>query len=328
MLHVGIPATVTTTILDTIGRTPLVPLRHVARDLPVPVLAKCEHLNPGGSVKDRLALAIVDDAEARGVLQPGATLIEATAGNTGMGLALVAAVRGYALVCVMPEKMSVDKRNALASLGAKVVITPNAPLDSPDNFQNVARRLAQEHGWFLTDQFCNPANAHVHETVTGPELLAQCEALTGAPMGAFVAGAGTGGTITGVGRCLRRQSPATRVVLADPMGSGLAHWVREGVPGPDGVYQVEGIGASRPSAICDRTVIDAAETVSDEESFAMTRRLWAEEGLLVGGSAGTAVVAAVRVAADGRHGRAVVVLLPDSWDRYLSKPWVKGERTP
>ena len=309
-------------ILETIGRTPLVPLRHVATGLPVAVLAKCEHLNPGGSVKDRLALAICDDAEARGVLKPGATLIEATAGNTGMGLALVAAVRGYRLVCVMPEKMSVDKRTALASLGAEVIITPNAPLDSPDNFQNVARRLAAEHGWFLTDQFCNPANVRIHETVTAPDILAQCEAQHGRPPAAFVAGAGTGGTITGVGRCFRARGLDARVVLADPVGSGLAHWVREGVNGPDGAYQVEGIGASRPSEILDRSVIDEAETVSDEESFVMTRRLWAEEGLLVGGSAGTAVVAALRVAARVSGGP-VVVLLPDSWDRYWSKPWAR-----
>lgn len=307
------------TILDTIGRTPLVPLRHIGRGLPAPILVKCEHMNPGGSVKDRIALAIVDDAEARGLLAPGATLIEATAGNTGMGLALVAAVRGYALVCVMPEKMSVDKRAALTALGAKVVITPNAPPDSPENFQNVARRMAHEHLWFLTDQFRNPANVRVHETTTGPEVLEQC----GGRLGAFVAGAGTGGTITGVGRFLKRQAPRAIVVLADPVGSGLACWVRDGQPGPDSAYLVEGIGSSQPPDILDRSVIDASESVSDEESFAMTRRLWLEEGLYVGGSAGTAVVAAVRVAASG-GALPVVAVLPDSWDRYLSQPWARG----
>lgn len=309
------------TILDTIGRTPLVPLRHIGRGLPAPILVKCEHMNPGGSVKDRIALAIVDDAEARGLLAPGATLIEATAGNTGMGLALVAAVRGYALVCVMPEKMSVDKRTALAALGAQVVITPNAPPDSPENFQNVARRMAQEHGWFLTDQFRNPANVRVHETTTGPEVLEQC----GGRLGAFVAGAGTGGTITGVGRFLKRQAREAIVVLADPVGSGLARWVRDGQLGPDSAYQVEGIGSSQPPDILDRSVIDAAESVSDEESFAMTRRLWLEEGLYVGGSAGTALVAAVRVAASGGS-LPVVAVLPDSWDRYLSQPWAREVR--
>jgi cysteine synthase len=310
-----------TTILDRIGRTPLVPLRHLARGLPVPVLVKCEHMNPGGSVKDRIAVAIVDDAERRGVLQPGMTLVEATAGNTGIGLAIVAAVRGYKLACVMPEKMAVDKRTALASLGARVVITPNAPPDSPDNFQNVARRLAREEGWFLTDQFCNPANVRAHEETTAPEILEQ----TAARIGAFVAGAGTGGTITGVGRVLRQQVPRARVVLADPVGSGLARWVVDGVVGPDSAYEVEGIGTSKPPEILDRTVIDAAESVSDGESFAMARRLWREEGLFVGGSAGTAVVAALRVAASGQIDAPVVALLPDSWDRYRSRAWVTAD---
>lgn len=310
------------TILDHIGRTPLVPLRHIGRGLPVPILVKCEHMNPGGSVKDRIALGIVDDAERRGVLRPGATLIEATAGNTGMGLALVAAVRGYKLVCVMPEKMSTDKRTALAALGAQVIITPNAPPESAENFQNLARRLAREHGWFLTDQFCNPANARVHEQTTGPEILEQ----TSGRIGAFVAGAGTGGTITGVGRVLRRLAPSACIVLADPIGSGLARWVVERVVGPDASYQVEGIGTSKPPEILDPSVIDGAESVSDDESFAMVHRLIREEGLFVGGSAGTAVVAAVRVAASGRVVDPVVALLPDSWDRYLSKPWMQAAR--
>jgi cysteine synthase len=305
-----------TSILDAIGRTPLVPLERVARGLPVPVLAKCEHLNPGGSVKDRLAVAIVDDAERRGVLGPGATLIEATAGNTGLGLALVAAVRGYRLVCVMPEKMSADKRAALRAAGAEVIVTRNAPPSDPDNFQNVARRLAAERGYFLTDQFENPANPRVHEETTGPEILAQA----GGRVGAFVAGAGTGGTITGVGRFLKARLPGVRVVLADPVGSGLAAWVRTGVLGPDAAYQVEGIGSSRPPGVLDRAVIDEAEEVSDAESFAMAARLWREEGLFVGGSAGTAVAAALRVAA--RASGPVVVLLPDAWDRYRAKPWM------
>jgi cysteine synthase len=305
-------------ILDHIGNTPLVPLRALARGLRVPVLVKCEHLNPGGSVKDRIAVAIVDDAERRGVLRPGATLIEATAGNTGAGLALVAAVRGYRLVCVMPEKMCVDKRRSLAAVGAEVIITPNAPPASPDNFQNVARRLAEERGYFLTDQFKNPANVRAHETGTGVEILAQ----TAGRIGAFVAGAGTGGTITGVGRLLKRAVPRARIVLADPIGSGLAQWVRDGVVGPDGPYKVEGIGSSLPPDILDRTVIDATESVGDDESFEIARRLIREEGLLVGGSAGTAVAAALRVAARADIDGPVVTLLPDSWDRYASADWL------
>ena len=277
-------------------------------------------MNPGGSVKDRIAVAIVDDAERRGVLRPGATLVEATAGNTGMGLALVAAARGYRLVCVMPEKMSMDKRTALAALGAEVVMTPNAPPESPDNFQNVARRLAEERGWFLTDQFCNPANVRAHEETTGPEILEQC----GGKIGAFVAGAGTGGTITGVGRFLKRRVPGARIVLADPVGSGLARWVVDGVVGADAPYAVEGIGTSKPPEILDRTVIDAAESIPDDESFATARRLWREEGLFVGGSAGTAVAAALRLAARGDIREPIVALLPDSWDRYLSLSWVRA----
>jgi cysteine synthase len=303
-------------ILSRIGKTPLVRLVRIGQGLPVPIFAKCEHLNPGGSVKDRIALAIVDDAERRGVLRPGATLVEATAGNTGMGLALVAAVRGYRLVCVMPEKMCSDKRVALAALGAEVTITPNAPPDSPENFQNVARRFAEQKGWFLTDQFCNPANVRAHEETTGPEIWEE----TGGRVGAFVAGAGTGGTITGVGRFLKRCKPEVRVVLADPIGSGLARWALEGVVGPDASYEVEGIGASKPPAILDRTVIDEAESVSDAESFAMVHRLVEQEGLFVGGSAGTAVVAARRVAE--RQTEPVVVVLPDSWDRYFSRQWL------
>jgi cysteine synthase len=271
-------------------------------------------------VKDRIAKAIVDDAEARGALRPGMTLVEATAGNTGVGLALVAAARGYSLVCVMPEKMSTDKRSALASLGARVVITPNAPPASPDNFRNVARRMAEENGWFLTDQFRNPANVRVHEETTGAEILEQ----TGGRVGAFVAGAGTGGTLTGVGRRLKAALPGVRVVLADPAGSALADWVETGRLGPDGSYAVEGIGGSEAPDNLHRDVIDAAERVSDAESFAMVRRLVREEGLLVGGSAGTNVVAAVRVAARGDVDGPVVTVLPDSWDRYRAKPWMQG----
>jgi cysteine synthase len=315
-------------ILDAIGNTPLVPLARIGVGLPVPVLAKCEHMNPGGSVKDRLALAIVDDAEQRGALRPGHTLIEATAGNTGVGLALVAAVRGYRLVCVMPEKMCVDKRVALAALGAEVIITKNAPPSDPDNFQNVARRLAEERGWFLADQFRAPANARIHEETTGPEIVRQ----VGGRIGAFVAGVGTGGTLTGVGRHLRRCQPAARVVLADPVGSALSAYARAAKRGAspaageivDRPYQVEGIGSSVPPEVLDLDVIDEVEEISDEESFATVRRLLREEGLLVGGSSGAAVAAALRVAARGELSGPVVALLPDSWDRYFSKPWMQA----
>lgn len=308
-------------ILQHIGNTPLVPLRALADGLPVPVLAKCEFMNPGGSSKDRIALAIIDDAEARGVLAPGGTLVEATAGNTGLGLALVAAVRGYRLTCVLPEKMSEDKRRALRSAGAEVIVTPNAPPDHPDNFQVVARRLAEERGWFLVDQFNNPANPRVHERTTGPEIVAHVNG----SIHAFVTGVGTGGTITGVGRYLKARDPRTRVVLADPVGSLLASRVRPDAGACDAPYQVEGIGSSRVPANLDLSVVDDVETVSDDDSFATTRRLIREEGLLVGGSAGTLVAAALRVAARAKtDDGAVVVMLPDSWDRYLSRSWLEA----
>jgi cysteine synthase len=307
-------------ILAAIGNTPLVPLRRLAQGLAQPVLVKCEHLNPGGSVKDRLAKAIVDDAEARGLLRPGMTLIEATAGNTGVGLALVAAARGYSLVCVMPEKMSVDKRRSLAALGARVIVTANAPPTSPEHFQNLARSLAQEHGWFLTDQFNNPVNVEVHARTTATELLAQ----VGGPIGAFVAGAGTGGTISGVGRTLRAAWPNVKIVLADPVGSLLAGWIETGELGADAPYAVEGIGTSKPPSNLLREYIHAAISISDAESFATARRLIAEEGLLVGGSAGTNVAAALRLAARTDLDGPVVTVLPDSWDRYFSTSWMSN----
>jgi cysteine synthase len=247
------------------------------------------------------------------------TLVEATAGNTGIGLAIVAAARGYRLVCVMPEKMSADKRAALTALGAELVITPNVPPSNPENFRNVAIRLAGERGWFLTNQFRNPVNILVHEETTAVELLEQ----TGGCIGAFVAGAGTGGTITGVGRRLKSVLPHVRIILADPVGSSLADWVETGTLGPDGAYAVEGIGASEPPENLHRAVLDGAERIPDAESFAIVRRLVREEGLLVGGSSGTNVAAALRLAARGGLDGPVVTILPDSWDRYRAKPWMQ-----
>ncbi len=305
------------TILDEIGQTPLVALLHVGAGLASPVLGKCEHLNPGGSVKDRIARAIIEEAESRGALQPGATIIEATAGNTGIGLALVALARGYRLVCVLPEKMCEDKRRSLRLLGAEVIVTANAPPSHADNFQNVARRLALERGWFYADQFGAEANVRAHYETTGPEILAQA----GGRVGAFVAGVGTGGTITGVGRFLKERCPTARVVLADPQGSVLAGWVNEGRAGPDTAYAVEGIGSSVVPHLLDLSVVDEAMVVDDDESFDMARRLIREEGLLVGGSAGTAVAAALRVATRSLDGP-VVALLPDAWDRYQSLDWM------
>ncbi|MCA9621392.1 MAG: cysteine synthase family protein [Myxococcales bacterium] len=303
-------------VLEAIGNTPLIRLARLAPDRQV--WAKCEHLNPGGSVKDRIALAIVDAAEASGTLEPGGLLVEATAGNTGVGLALVAAVRGYRLLCVMPEKMSHDKRRALRALGAEVVITDNAPPQDPRNFQQVARRLAAERGGYLTDQFNNVQNPAIHERTTGPEIWAQCEGR----VAAFVAGVGTGGSITGVGRFLKARDPDVKIVLADPRGSRLAGLIERGELGDDGSYLVEGIGSSVVPQTFDPSVVDWAETVSDAESFAMAEALVRREGLLVGGSAGTAVVAALRVAEKVEG--PVVALLPDAWDRYRTCSWMGG----
>ena len=317
-------------VIDAIGNTPLVELRRVAAGLPVKVFLKCEHMNPGGSVKDRTARAIVIDAEERGVLAPGATLVEGTAGNTGVGLALIASVRGYRCVCVLPEKMAVDKRVALRQMGVDVIITPNGPLSAPHNFRNVAARLAEERGWFLTNQFHNPANIGAHYGTaryrgTGQEILEQVQQAGFSAPGAFVCSSGTGGTITGVGRRMKERDPRILVVLADPVGSSIADWVNTGTLGPDGPYAIEGIGSGTVPGNLHRDVIDRAEKVSDADAFAMVERLAKEEGLTCGGSTGVNVVAALRVAArlspaDGP----VVTVAADLWDRYRSTAWMKG----
>ena len=284
-------------------------LARVAAGVPFTLLGKVEMLNPGGSVKDRIALAMIDAAEAAGALPPGATIVEATAGNTGVGLAMVAAVRGYRCVFVMPEKMSRDKEALLRAYGARVVRVPNAPPESPDNFQSVARRLAAENGWFLPDQFSNTANPDIHYRTTGPEIWAD----SGGRIDAFVAGVGTGGTLSGAGRYLKERSPTLRVVLADPEGSALGG----GEPGP---YLLEGIGGNAPPANFDTSLVDEAITVSDREAFALCRRLAREEGLLVGGAAGCAVAAALRWGNRPENaGNTVVALLPDTGRNYLSK---------
>jgi cysteine synthase len=316
-------------LVDAIGNTPLIELRHVAAGLPNRVFIKCEHLNPGGSVKDRTARAIVLDAEARGLLQPGATMIEGTAGNTGVGLALLAASRGYRLICVLPEKMAVDKRIQLRQLGSEVIITKNGGLSAPHNFRNVAARMAEENGWFLTNQFFNPANLGAHygtekHTGTGQEIAAQMQAAGFAAIGAFVCSSGTGGTITGAGRRIKESSPDAKVVLADPIGSSLADWVNTGTLGPDGPFAVEGIGSGSVPGNLHRDVLDFAEKVSDAEAFAMVERLVKEEGLTVGGSTGVNVVAALRVAARADIRGPVVTVAADQWDRYRSTAWMKA----
>lgn len=307
------------TIDQTIGNTPLVRLRHLDRGLFWPVWVKCEYLNPGGSVKDRLALAIVEAAENSGALRPGGTLVEATAGNTGMGLALVGLSRGYRVVCVLPEKMSEAKRALLRALGVEVIVVPNAPLGAPDNFRSVAARLAAERGWLLADQFNHPANRDIHYRTTGPEIWAQ----SGGQVRALVAGVGTGGTLSGAGRFLKEQCGELQVVLADPLGSALAGFVNCGEAGPDGPYAVEGIGSSHPPGNFDLALVDATETVDDAESFRVARDLIRREGLWVGGCSGTVVAAALRRAARKETGGPVVAILSDSWDRYVGCSWLE-----
>ena len=299
-------------ILSCIGNTPLVPLTQLKSS--VPIWAKCEYLNPFGSVKDRIARAIIDDAESQGLIRAGDTLIEATAGNTGIGLAMVAAIRGYKLICVMPEKMSQAKRQKLRRLGAEVIITDNAPPGDPRNFQEVAKRIATEReGCFWTNQFANKANPRVHEETTGKELWEQ----TQGNISAFVAGVGTGGTITGVARYLKKKNPDIKIVLADPVGSRLAGLVNKGVLGEDSAYKVEGIGSSAVPEVFDPSLVDIAISVSDKEGFTMTKHLIQREGMLVGGSSGFSVVAALKAIPYVQKG-AIVALLQDSWDRYDS----------
>ena len=299
-------------VLSLIGNTPMVRLGRVAEAVRAPVFGKCEFLEPGGSVKDRLALAIVDHEERAGNLKPGATLVEATAGNTGVGLALVAAQRGYRLACVLPAKMSADKRTALAALGAEVIVVPNAPPSSPDNFQHVARRMAAERGWFLTDQFRHPANPRVHETTTGPEILRQC----GGRVGAFVAGVGTGGTITGVGEVLKDRNPDVKLVAVEPAGSAVLSGRRPGL------HRIQGLGAGFVPEVLNREILDEVIAVSDDDAVQTARHASAREGVLCGISGGAALWAALQVARRPEHcGARIVAIVPDSGERYVSTPF-------
>ena len=297
------------TILDLIGGTPLVRLQRVARDVEPTVVAKLEWMNPGGSVKDRIGLRMIDAAEREGLLKPGGTIVEPTSGNTGVGLAMVAALRGYRMIFVMPDKMSQEKISLLRAFGAEVIVCPTAvDADSPESYYSVSDRLAEEiPGAFKPNQYANAANPRAHDT-TGPEIWEQ----TGGELDALVISVGTGGTISGSARYLKERKPDLLVVGADPEGSIYSSETMH-------PYLVEGIGEDFWPETFDPTLVDEYVTVSDRDSFLTARRMAREEGMLVGGSGGTAVHAALEIA--GRFGRdaTIVTLIPDGGRAYLSK---------
>ncbi|HZD18441.1 MAG TPA: cystathionine beta-synthase [Actinomycetota bacterium] len=295
--------------LDAVGHTPLVRLSKVTRGSRAAVLAKLEMLNPGGSVKDRIGLRMIETAERDGRLRPGGTIVEPTSGNTGHGLAIAAAIKGYRCIFVMPDKMSQEKISLLRAYGAEVVITPTAvPPESPESYYRVADRLTEEiPGAFQPNQYFNPDNPDAHYATTGPELWRQ----TDGRIDALVVGVGTGGTITGTARYLKERKAELLVVGADPEGS-----IYSGDIHP---YLTEGIGEDFWPETLDPSVVDRWVRVSDRDAFAMARRITREEGILVGGSSGTAVVAALEVARELDEGQTVVVILPDTGRNYLSK---------
>ena len=306
-------------VLTTIGNTPLVRLNAVTGGTDALVLAKLEYFNPGGSVKDRIGWPIVEDAERDGRLRPGGTIVEATSGNTGVGLAIAAALKGYRCIFVMPDKMSQEKILLLRAFGARVIVTPTAvEPDDPRSYSSVARRLVEETpNAILANQYHNPINPQAHYDMTGPEIWAQ----TGGRITHFVAGMGTGGTITGIGRYLKERNPAVQVIGVDPIGSVLYELHRSGRYTQAEGYKVEGIGEDFLPGTTDLSIIDEIVQVNDRESLLMTRRLVREEGIFGGGSCGAAVVGTLRYVQQHRLGpeAVVVVILPDSGSRYLSK---------
>jgi cystathionine beta-synthase len=304
-------------VLSAIGRTPLVRLNKVVAPGSATVLVKLEYMNPGGSIKDRMALHIIEKAERAGLLRRGGTIVENTSGNTGVGVAMAAAVKGYRCIFTMPDKMSKEKQDTLKAFGAQVIVTPtNVPADSPESYYSVAKRIAAETpNSFYLNQYHNADNVEAHYRLTAPEIWEQ----TGGKLDAFVAGLGTGGTMSGCGRFFKEKSPAIRNVGADPIGSVYHSMFKTGKLGHPHVYKVEGIGEDMMCGAMDLSVLDDVRQVTDAQSFAMARRLAREEGIFGGGSSGAAVHVAVQVAKELGGGKTVVVPLPDGGRAYISK---------
>ncbi len=293
-------------ITELIGNTPLVQLRRMPDKEAATILAKLESANPGGSVKDRICLAMIEDAESRGLLKTGSTVIEATSGNTGIGLAMICAARGYKIILTMPETMSAERIQILKSYGAQVVLTPAA--EGMAGSVKRAEAMAKEKGAFVPQQFMNPANPEIHRRTTAQEILRQAEGR----IDAFVAGVGTGGTITGVGEVLKKRLPTIKVVAVEPKGSAV---LSGGKAGP---HMIQGIGAGFIPQVLNRSIIDQIITVSDEDAYETSRRLAKEEGIFAGISAGAAVWGALKIARSLGGGKTVVTVLPDTGERYLS----------
>jgi len=312
-------------VLSVIGNTPLIQLKKVMPENSARVFAKAEFLNPSGSVKDRMALYIIEKAEKDGLLKPGGTIVENTSGNTGAAVAMVAALKGYKAIFTMPDKMSTEKINLLKAFGAKVIVTPtNVPADSPLSYYETAKRIARETpNSFYLNQYHNPLNIEAHYHTTAPEIWEQ----TQGELDFLVAGIGTGGTLSGVGKYLKEKNPKIKIMAVDPIGSVFYQYFKTGkLPQPH-VYKVEGIGEDMLTGAMDFSVVDEIYQVNDRQSFLMARKLTRQEGLFVGGSSGAAAHVAIELAKKVEKDKIIVVILPDSGTRYLSKiyseEWMK-----
>ena len=299
-----------------VGNTPLIRLRRLSELTGCEILGKAEFMNPGGSVKDRAALGLITDAEARGLLKPGGTIIEGTAGNTGIGLTVIGHAKGYRTVIVIPETQSPEKITLLRTLGAEVITVPEKPYSDPGNYNRVAQRFAEEKGWFWANQFDNTANRQAHYQTTGPEIWAQ----TGGNISAFVSAVGTGGTLAGTAFFLKEKNPRVCAVCADPFGAAMWSWFTQGnTDTKDGDSEAEGIGQTRVTKNLEGIVVDHAYRIPDQEAVTIVYQLLREEGLFLGLSSGINIAGAVRFAREHGPGQTIVTLLCDSGHKYQSK---------